>query len=462
MERLRIAINAQLLPDGPSGGIVTVLRALASLTELDGDEEYIFIGPHEDPEWMRPLLPPGQRIVRGPEFMSPAGWKTDRLEPFKRKLGPLRPLIRGAKRILAPQAQATATEVSLEPGEAKRSAPATSRDFFANLGCDVIHFPFQSFEACGVPSVYNPHDLQHLHLPEFFTPAEISRRQSLYPEACREAQTVVVASEFVKRDVVEGYGIESKKVQVIPWAPPPLPKLPEESDDALIQILKNRFQLGDKPFALYPAMTWEHKNHLRLLEAVTYLRDSEDLDLRVICTGFKTNFWPILEKKLNELGLNQTVMFPGLLSLAELNALYRSAQFVFVPTLFEAASAPVFEAWQYGRPVACSTVTSLPEQVGDASLLFDPYSVMAIATALARMTTDFSLREDLKRRGTRRLEDFSLDRTAKSYRAVYRRAAGRELNAEDHRLLYGNGLEASGKEFQGSKFQGSTFRGARG
>ena len=459
MDKLRVAINAQLLPDGPSGGIVTALRALAALTELDGAEEYIFIGPHEEPEWMRPMLPREQRIVRGPEFMSPAGWKLDQLEPLKQKLGPLRPMLREVKRFIAPQTRAAVAEMPLEPalapGNVKLMAHATSRSFFESLNCDVIHFPFQSFESCNVPSVYNPHDLQHLHLPEFFTPAEIARRHNLYPTACRAAQTVVVASEFVKRDVVAGYGIEPKKVQVIPWAPPPLPKPSEESDAAFIQNLKNRFQLGDEPFALYPAMTWEHKNHLRLLEAVAYLRDSEDLDLRVICTGFKTDFWPTIEKKLNELGLKQTVMFPGLLSLDELHALYRSAQFVFIPTLFEAASAPVFEAWQHGRPVACSTVTSLPEQVGDAALLFDSYSETAIASALARMATDFALREDLKRRGTRRLEDFSLERTAKSYRAVYRRAAGRELNAEDRCLLYGNSLETSGKDFQGSKFPGS-------
>lgn len=149
------------------------------------------------------------------------------------------------------------------------------------------------------------------------------------------------------------------------------------------------------------------------------------------------------------MGLNDIVRFPGLVSADELNALYRAAQFVFVPTLFEALSAPVFEAWQHGVPVACSTVTSLPEQVADAALLFDPLSVKEMASALARMSTDSNLREDLRRRGTLRLKDFSLDRTAKAYRAVYRRAAGRELNEEDRCLLgYGrtqksaNGLQA--------------------
>jgi glycosyltransferase involved in cell wall biosynthesis len=182
-------------------------------------------------------------------------------------------------------------------------------------------------------------------------------------------------------------------------------------------------------------MTWEHKNHLRLLEALALLRDREGLEVSFVCTGFKTDFWPHVERRLKELGLEGQVRFPGLVSQEELRALYCAAQFVFVPTLFEAASAPVFEAWQMCAPVACSSVTSLPEQTAGAALLFEPFSVEEIARALARMATDGGLRDDLRRLGRRRLGDFSIERTARAYRAVYRRAAGRPLNSEDRHLL---------------------------
>jgi len=257
----------------------------------------------------------------------------------------------------------------------------------------------------------------------------------------------VVASQFVRSDVVERYGIAPEKVLVIPWAPPPLPKS-EEPDERIVQALRSKYEFAGRPFALYPAMTWEHKNHLRLLDAVAYLRDRQALNLPVICTGFKTEFWPAIEKRMFELGLNELVKFPGMVPVKELNALYRAAQFVFVPTLFEAASAPVFESWQHGAPVACSTVTSLPEQVADAALLFDPFSVKDIADALARMTTDFTLRAELSERGTRRLNDFSLERTARAYRAVYRRAAGRKLTEEDRSLLGQHGMQKPWEEIE--------------
>lgn len=436
-ERLRIAINAQLTPDGASGGITTVLRALAALVHLeDGDEEYVFIGPHDGPEWLQSLLPAHGRVVRGP---APVGWKVDRLEPLKRALGPLRPVARGVKRFLGTPAIATTltADARTTPEAPASLSPADGQNFYEALGCDVIHFPFQSFEPCAVPTVYNPHDLQHLHHPEFFARSEIARRESLYPAACRAAHTVVVASRFVKRDVVERYGIDSGKVQVIPWAPPPLLPEPACDDDRAdaFAALKAKHGLSDVPFALYPAMTWEHKNHIRLLEALAQLRDRETLKLRVVCTGHKTEFWPRIEHRLNELGLGESVKFTGFVSQEELSALYRAADFVFIPTLFEAASGPLYEAWQHGAAAACSSVTSLPEQAAGAALLFDPSSVEEIAVALARMATDENLRDELRRRGARRLEDFSLERTAKAYRAVYRRAANRALGVEDRRLL---------------------------
>ena len=161
-------------------------------------------------------------------------------------------------------------------------------------------------------------------------------------------------------------------------------------------------------------MTWEHKNHIRLLEAVAYLRDTEALNLRIICTGFKTDFWPNIERTVNELGLGDAVKFPGLVALNELNALYRAAQFVFVPTLFEAASAPIFEAWQHATPVACSTVTSLPDQVGGRGIAIRSLATKEHRLRAGTQSTASTLREDLTRRGTRRLKDFSLERTAKS------------------------------------------------
>ena len=413
-KKLRIAVNAQLPAKSGSGGIETVLRVLTSLNCLGGDEEYVFIGHPTDADWLEPLLGERQTLVRAP---LPPVKKSEKL---KRLLGVLRPLVRTAKNTVAP------------PPKPEIKLPV-SDGFYESLNCDVIHFPYQDYICCRVPTVFNPHDLQHLHYPQFFSSAEIERREIIYPAACRAANVVVTASQFVKNDVAEKYRISADKIQVVPWSPPEITL--NDFTEKEFAAVTEKYDLPPRPFALYPAMTWEHKNHLRLLEAAALLRDRENTKINLVCTGHKNDFYPQIEKRLDELNLAGQIRFTGVVEYAELSLLYRAAQFVVVPTLFEAASAPLFEAWQHDAAVACSAVASLSEQAADAALLFDPFSVEAIAEALKRMTTDENLRTNLRRHGFQRLENFSFERTAKAYRAVYRRAAGFNLSEEDRYLL---------------------------
>ncbi len=422
--KLRIAINAQIPSGSGAGGIETVVRVLTSFNRLNGDEEYVFIGHWADSDWLKPLLSERQSIVRAPPPAQKQHQPT-RAENLKRVLEPLRPLARGVKRLFVP------------PPEVQIGVPS-SDGFYENLDCDVIHFPYQDFVRCRVPSVYNPHDLQHLHYPEFFAPEEIQRREVVYPAACRAADTIVVVSQFVKQDLIQRYGIEADKIQIIEGLPLEitLNAFTEKDVDSLLE----KYECPPRPFILYPAMTWEHKNHIRLLEAVALLRERQQLKVNVICTGYKNAFYPRIEQRLQELKLEGQVKFTGIVSTEELSVLYRQAQLVIIPTLFEAASAPLFEAWQHGVAVACSSVTSLPEQAAGAALLFNPFSVEDIADAVKTITADNALRAELRSQGFKRLRDFDIERTAKSYRAVYRKAAGVSLNDEDKYLLNRNSM----------------------
>lgn len=425
---LRIAVNAQILARGGAGGIVTVLRQLAALGQLeDGDEEYVFVGHWSDGgEWLKPFLTERQTVVRAPQPE-----KTVQIfsESFRNSMGRLRPLARRVKRVFTPMPPKTAA--------ATRFFVPSSNGFYESLNCDVVHFPYQEYVFCEQPTVYNPHDLQHLHFPQFFSPDEFARRETVYRAACAAAKYVAVASRFVKRDIEENYGIDADKIQIIRWAAPPANANAKENagKDGESLVLQKYEIDADQPFAIYPAMTWEHKNHIRLLEAIALLRDGENLKINLVCTGDRNAFFPVIERRLRELKLDEQVKFTGVVSLEELSALYFRARFVVVPTLFEAASAPLFEAWQHDVAVACSTVTSLPEQAAGAALLFNPLSVEAIADALKKMNSDEPLRATLRAAGAARLRDFSRERTLKSYRALYRKAAGQKLNDEDRYLL---------------------------
>jgi len=399
---LRVAINCPFVPGRGLGGLETFAVGLVhALGRLDDDAtEYVVVGPPEDPAWMAPHLGPNQRIASQPmPRRGRTSWRARLLGPAERP--------------------------------AERRVPV-SDGFLESLGCDVVHFPYQHFVICALPSVYNPHDLQYFYYPQYFTPSDLAWREQVDHYACRFAAAVTVSSRWVKRDIAEHFAVHHGKIHIIPDAPPTQAYAEPSADQ--VEDTRTRYGL-QAPFAFYPAMTWEHKNHVRLLHALAHLRDRDGLAVRLICTGHQNRFWPEIKAQIDALALGDQVRFLGMVPAADLRAIYRLAQFVVIPTLFEASSAPLLEAWHDGTPTACSTVTALPEQAGDAALLFDPLSVDAIADAVARLTTDAGLRDALRARGHARLQTFTWDRAAKAYRAAYRRSAGRALSDEDRALL---------------------------
>jgi glycosyltransferase involved in cell wall biosynthesis len=410
---LRVALDASHVTYASGGVAQAVLGLIHALGRLgDGDEEYLVVVDSErDGAWLRPFLGPNQR------FVTP-------IIPGMR-------LVRQALRPLAPAVRYVKERVAGEP--IGWPVVPISDGFYETLGCDVIHFPHQQFVLCALPTIYNPHDLQHLHYPQFFTPSDLAWRETIYPAGSRLAQTVVVASRWVRDDIIQHYGIASEKVQIIPWGAP-TQAVAEPSDEDL-RIVGAKYQL-EQPFAIFPAVTWPHKNHLRLLEALAYLRDQRGLVVRLVATGSRYEpFWPEIQRKLDELGLHSQVKFLGFVPDTDLRALYRLAQCLLMPTLFESDSFPIYEAWLEGIPVACSNVCSLPEQALDAAVFFDPFNVDSIANAISSLATNGALRQEMRERGQRRLTDFDWERTAKAYRAVYRRAAKHEVSEEDRWML---------------------------
>lgn len=422
---IRVAIEARLV-SGQGGGVESVLIGLAhGLSNLrDGEEDYLFLTWSDEKDWLQPYVHGACRLWE----MSPRPTNKEWL----RKNLPI--VARWARGRLNKRGRMVANGLrnSASGFEEARARPWWSDARIESSGVDLIHFPIQTGFLTALPTIYHPHDLQHLHFPEYFSPRERLAREVLLNTLCSDASLVAVASSWVKRDVVEHLGIESEKVEVVPLAPV-LGVYPEATPDALNRV-RGEHQLPEA-FILYPAQTWAHKNHIALLEALALLRDEQGVRVPLVCTGRLTDFFATIEQRMRELRLEDQVRFLGFVSPLDLQCLYRLTRATVIPTKFEAASNPLWEAFTAGSPAACSTVTSLPEQAGDAALLFDAGSPRAIADAVRQLWMDAELRRELVRRGRASVGRFSWERTARLFRAHYRRIAGNTLSSEDRELL---------------------------
>ena len=180
---------------------------------------------------------------------------------------------------------------------------------------------------------------------------------------------------------------------------------------------------GASPYALFPAQTWSHKNHERLIDAIALLR-GRGTEIPLVCPGQPNRRDAIVRAHAHARGVHDLVQFPGYLDSQALEDVYANARSLVFPSLFEGFGFPVLEAFAAGLPVTCSSTTSLPELAGDAAVLFDPTDVEAMADAIERVWTDDRLRGYLVVRGHARATTYSWDHLARSCRALYRAAAG--------------------------------------
>ena len=102
--------------------------------------------------------------------------------------------------------------------------------------------------------------------------------------------------------------------------------------------------------------------------------------------------------------------------------LLQGAALLCYPSEVEGFGLPIVEAFTCGTPVLTSAASSMPEVAGGAALLVDPFSSDSIRDGLATVLRSEALRDGLRERGTRRLQDFSWPRCAGQVADVLRRA----------------------------------------
>ncbi len=287
------------------------------------------------------------------------------------------------------------------------------------LGLDLLHNPltYVRDSRSKTPLIVTFHDLQHHYYPEFFKAREIESRNNNYRRAVLDADRMIADSEHTKQTLLDRYNVSGDRVQVVLLGVDSEYKRIDDQDF----LDGERDLLGlSRPFLYYPAATWLHKNHANLLAAVKILKNNGTFDGELVLTGVATSARDDLLKKIEALGLQNTVRILGYLPYDKLPVIYNLARVMVFPSLFEGFGMPVLEAMACGCPVACSNVTSLPEVGGDAVRYFDPVSPEQIADTVIKLWNDDAALLELRAKGIERAGLFSWEKTARETLEVYR------------------------------------------
>jgi glycosyltransferase involved in cell wall biosynthesis len=288
---------------------------------------------------------------------------------------------------------------------------------------DFIHHPFTVLTplGTGIPAVLTFWDMQHEFFPDFFDRIELQRRRRNYKASAEEAQRIIVSAGFTKECLVERYGIQSGKIDVIYTGYSPQYRVLDDQEQ--LQQIRSQYGL-DRPFLFYPAATWPHKNHRTLLAAFKILVESRRFDGDLVLTGIAMQAHDGLLSEIRRLGLADRVKLPGYLPVQVLPYFYNLARMMVFPSLFEGFGIPLVEAMACGCPFVCADSSSLPEVAGDAALLFDPHSAEDMANTIGRFWDDEAALASMGRAGIERAKLFTWEETARKTLQVYARAGG--------------------------------------
>jgi glycosyltransferase involved in cell wall biosynthesis len=266
-----------------------------------------------------------------------------------------------------------------------------------------------------LPSVLTIHDLQYFTFPGTFSTTKLRWLRFSVPRSVRRASVITTPSRWVADDVIARFGVAHDRVVVVPNAAPLA--VTEQS----VTPAKVRSDLGlPGRFIVYPAITYDHKNHVTLLRAMVELRNDHP-DLRLVLLGGRGPADGSVETSIDELRLRDVVVRPGRVPDATRNALYREASALAFPSRYEGFGIPVLEAFAHGLPVVAANATALPEAVGDAGVLVDPLDSSAWAAALRTVLADPGLAERLRAAGTVRLASYSAAGSAAALADAYGR-----------------------------------------
>jgi glycosyltransferase involved in cell wall biosynthesis len=264
------------------------------------------------------------------------------------------------------------------------------------------------------PFAFTLHDLQEKHYPQNFTLATRLWRDLVNRSLTARAARILCESEYVRADILSLYGVPPEHVRVLQA---PIVSSLADTSHGPEQLDQIRAKYSLDQYLFYPAQFWPHKNHLRLLDAFEKIA-TRNPNCTLVLTGQARHQYEQVFARIAELGLQSRVRHVGHVDQAELSALYRAATAVVIPSFFESISIPIYEAFALGVPVCASNVLALPEQVGDAGLLFDPTNAGDMAEKMERLLREASLRATLIERGRERVSKVTSARYAQGLEAL--------------------------------------------
>lgn len=284
-------------------------------------------------------------------------------------------------------------------------------------GCDLYHNP--SLTALPVRQgkfIVTVPDLACLSHPQAYPLRHRLGARLGALKAARQAHMLIAISEFTKRDIIERLRVPEEKVRMIYYGLEP--QFRPVRSRSLRENVRKRFDI-DRPYFLFVSDINPRKNVTHIVLAFDRLNQRLKGEYLLVLAGRRGYRSETVAELVDRLLLGHLVRFTGHVGDDELPTLITGARALVYPSLYEGFGLPPVEAMACGTPVIAGNVTAMPEVLGDAAILVDPYDIDELTQAMEYIIRDSNLREMLRKKGRARAKLYSWDKAARETLNLY-------------------------------------------
>ena len=284
-------------------------------------------------------------------------------------------------------------------------------------GITLYHEPnFLAFRYRG-PTVVTVHDLSWIRFAQTHPADRVRRMNRAMPTVVRQAAHIVVDSDFIRREVIDYYGVAPARISTVALGVTDAfaPRAPHQC-----AALLSRLGLAYGSYLLAVGTLEPRKNLATVLAAFARLPAAQRARNPLVIAGGMGWRMDGFSHALSAMLASGEVRLTGYVAQDDLPLLYAGARMLLYPSLYEGFGLPPLEAMASGVPVIVSDRASLPEVVGDAALQVDALDAIALAEQITRLLEDDRLHARLREAGLIRARQFSWDTCARRTLAIYR------------------------------------------
>lgn len=191
------------------------------------------------------------------------------------------------------------------------------------------------------------------------------------------------------------------------------------ANNKLIETIKQKYGINGNYIINTSSLLWFRKNLVTLVKAYSLCKKRLGMEHKLVITGRRGEAFEDISKLISSLGLESEVILTQYIPKADMPLLLNGAECMVFPSLHEGFGLSVLEAMACGCPVITSGTSSLPEVIGDAGELVDPYDTEQIAGAMEKVLADPELRAKMSKAGIKRAGKFNWEQTAKETLEVF-------------------------------------------